>query len=336
MAKEQIGNLPQEGKEKDIPGSTMRQISDDPDNHAAKGVCKIVFNGSGTGFLGKFSLGNREVCGLFTNNHVLNESDLQLGTQFTLDFQNPDGTSITRMTLPREGTSGHQSFFTCPILDATFIEFDQTIINDLEGYAVEYLPLIDEHDDIKMEEQLTVIGHPCYNYDGTKHFASGELHKFHGFNLLHKASTNRGSSGSPVITTDGKVVGLHKAASSGDCNVAVSIVAVRQAIEAKKVTTSKLNYDAELESLGLIERFTHCKPLIVYSFMPDSKPSKEKWFVLSGYGWYWTSTNPCKVAQTMMFHLLNWMPLKDAQFFPDQDGKDICELASKLSEFVNQ
>ena len=72
-----------------------------------------------------------------------------------------------------------------------------------------YLPMIDEEDDIQ-----AVIGFTWNKYNGTKHIIIilllllllllGEiLHKFNGFNLLHKISTNPGSSGSPVfmITT---------------------------------------------------------------------------------------------------------------------------------------
>ena len=338
MAKSTPLTMQARNHEKDIEGSLVTQISEEPDNYQAKGVCKIILNpkGSGTGFLGTFMLNNKPMRGLFTNNHVLDEFYLKQKTSFTLDFQNDtDDSSIKKLVLPRDGVD--LSFVTCPFLDATFIEFDQTIIDDLAGAPVEYLPLIDEKDEIRTTDPLTVIGFPCNKYNGTKHIARGDLHKFNGFNLLHKVSTNPGSSGSPVFTTDGKVVGLHKAASQDDCNVAVSIVAVRKAIEiimgkkgSQDQADEEMHHDLTFENLGLTERFNHCKPLKVYSFTPNDRKFSEKWLVCSGHGWYWTDTNPCKVDLDMIFHSLNWVPLKQTDFMPDKDGRDLCELAEKL------
>ena len=61
--------------------------------------------------------------------------------------------------------------------------------------------------------QIYTAGYPDVNiYKGDKHFSSGELIKIRSDKkeiFLHNCDTREGSSGSPILNSDQKVIGIH-------------------------------------------------------------------------------------------------------------------------------
>ena len=332
------------------PLTPASKMPKDDEFEVGKGVCKILDDkGSGTGFLSQFTLKGKDVRGLFTNNHVLGQEyttpDNNLSAKFTLEFHlyHPLATKksdATIITIEVDSNSLKDSGikFTCPILDATFIEFGKEMVGLLErkvaptGLEVEYLPLIerDEYAKIKSQFLLQVIGHPVEECDGTKHFAIGELLDIRGYNILHKASTTPGSSGSPIIMA-GSVIGIHKAAGLGDYNVAVSIVdvynAIEKSLESKYKRLPHPTWYKTLQKLGFTLRHPHRKGH-VYSV----SKGKEIWCTHTSHGWHYTLSNPVDIENYCikksdpssnpaemenyhdhMFDMLAWKPLAESE-----------------------
>ena len=161
-------------------------------------------------------------------------------------------------------------------------------------------------------QRIKVIGYPSYpieDFDGTKHVGMGTMAEIKGFNIHHLAGTNPGSSGSPLLLHDsGKVIGLHKGAAIGNYNIAVSIAAIRRAIEyEKKHGSSQKASNEQLKAIGFTKRFKHPRGE-VYSY-GDS--GEEIWFICTSHEYHCTTTNPADVDHDYMFHELHWMPLQE-------------------------
>lgn len=340
--------------EKYMAGSDLISSKEQPHDLQAKGVCKIILpenKGSGTGFLSQFRLSscdNQLMHGLFTNNHVLGEDDIQDGSTFELEFHLDDprdhsGEHSSRTKIiPVKVNELHQLFrFTCPMLDATFIEFNQYMIDKIRrmtptDLSVEYLNIVDEteYNELHESDDLKVIGHPIEGCDGGKAIARGGMICIKGFNILHKASTNRGSSGSPLLS-DGKVVGLHKAGRE-EHNIAVSIISVVRAIERwmqlrhqQQQPPSK----SQMQKMGIMLRCND-KRGTIYSYI-SAASHEEVWFTYTKHGWHHTLTNPMDIDSTaFIFDLLEWRLLEESP--SKNDNTLLSEIANELQKLKVQ
>ena len=276
------------------------------------GVIKIITcSGYGTGFLGKINLNGKDSrCGLFTNNHVVSQRD-----EFTVEFHlhrkvatDPDkpesGTEPVTVQVSKDEI---RYFFTCPLLDATFIEFKKPLVDEVKtkpkasGLELEYFPLMQEpefqelcQNDRVSDIKIKVPGYPgdtkeSVDCDGTKKFAEGRLHSIRGFNLLHLASTTRGSSGSPLFIQN-KVVGLHKTGSD-KYNVATAVFAIIEAMKRAKMQ----NIQPSAECIGLTLRFPNERGGIdIYSYISESS---KVWVIHTKHGLYYTLRNPATLPK---------------------------------------
>ena len=345
--------------EKFMSGSVLKSSKEQPHDLQAKGVCKIVLpdnESCGTGFLGQFRLSshdNKLIRGLFTNNHVLGELDIQDESTFELEFHIDDphhhsgeqssGTKI----IPVKVNELHQLLrFTCPVLDATFIEFNQDVIDKIRrmtptDLSVEYLNLVDkaEYNELQESDDLKVIGHPIEGCDGGKAIARGGMVRIKGFNILHKASTNRGSSGSPLLS-DGKVVGLHKAGRE-EYNIAVSITAVVQAIERwmqPKYHQQQPPSKHQMNNMGMKLRLND-KRGTIYSYISAAVAShdrEEVWLTYTKHGWHHTLTNPMDIDDTaFVFDLQEWRLLGE-ELPSKNDNISLSEIVNELQKLKVQ
>lgn len=212
-------------EEKDIPNSPIIKLG--IAFTASKAVC--IVEGRGSGFLAKFDTASGyHGQGLMTNNHVLNAARIKTGEAISLDFE----------IIQEAGRK--QNFevpvtdvfvFTCPVLDVCFIEMSDVVMECLQEKTgitkADYLQLC------RQEEKLVyVIHHPR---SGPKCVSCGKVTSRDGFNLHYDASTNEGSSGSPLMhtTVPQRAIGIHKASggrSPDNFNVACSVVEIIKAI----------------------------------------------------------------------------------------------------------
>ena len=163
-------------------------------------ICKIKFEyGYGTGFFCK--LLNKKL--LITNNHIINEKIINeqiLKDNNSIKVSLNDDTNRFNIKIKNYYTS---------------IEYDTTIfeINDFDKNII-YLELDDEIFDQNFNiynESLYIIQYPQYGNEQKAAVSHGLLKKIDGFEIMHKCSTSKGSSGSPLIKlSNKKVIGIHK------------------------------------------------------------------------------------------------------------------------------
>ena len=281
-------------------------------------VCRLEFedsdDGHATGFLGKFSCDNKLVYGLFTNNHVIAEELLADCDKFVyLKFEFRE----KRIKLHWKDTFR----FTCPLLDVTFIHLEDMATKLKDEFKCEFLSCclnwMGEE-----KEQLLVMQNPETSPD--LQIASGMFYKMHGFDIFHKASTERGSSGSPLMMRDGTVIGIHKSRAAKDSdqyNVAVSTEAVLAAIFNFKTLPRILisnpksldtDYEDQILQKSIKKETKSYKRGVLYSHDTHSSEIPPIWFVPTSHGWYWTPTNPLKREVDV-----NWMSVQVSKVIGD-------------------
>jgi len=157
-------------------------------------VCIIVTSrGTGTGFLASHH-GHTFV---FTCNHVSSSESADLTATF--DFDGRLKTTTIRLT---------KLVITDENLDFSVFEFDDSNCREnIRGRGAWDLNRAESHSVVE-GEPIQVCGHPEGNH---MHLSRGNVTAVPPNEIAHNASTNRGSSGSPVLDSRNEPVGLHKA-----------------------------------------------------------------------------------------------------------------------------
>ena len=169
---------------------------------------KVVKREGGTCFLGKFDVENpcgrpHQVHGLFTAFHVLGEEEIRKRNEYTFTVTN-QGLPLReqRRDLPLRITE-NTFCFTCPLLDATFIEFDQQLVDKVyDEHKSDFLHVYTGWHGPEGETEFTILHYPRGR---DQFFSHGHLEEWHGLHLFHSVSTEKGSSGAPVLVADGEM-----------------------------------------------------------------------------------------------------------------------------------
>lgn len=315
--------------EKHVAGSNV-PISFKTLMDGSKAVCKVVVHAAyttststATAFLAKFSSNKGDlVCGLFTNNHVLGNPELADNCVIDMVFDGiPVGDSRNSTSLCKRLHTNGLFRFTCSVLDATFIRFDQATIAHFQECS--YLTI--GHQNALIEKQpLIVFQHPK---GMDVHFAQGSFIQYYGTDFFHSVSTDYGSSGSPIALCDGTVVGIHKARprTNANHNIAVTMTAVIQALlpfyDGSIAIPSHLvsnpieldhRYSCKISAIGLDRCFVEHNTLCELKYLKYVSPASKFlvtyitpiWFAATSHGWYWTPTDPLHSTLET-----NWMPV---------------------------
>ena len=183
-----------------------------------KSLCKINFEkindkglverGTGTGFFFKFKENfqikyDQIKYGLFTNNHILNQSDIKLGKTIKIEYFEKFFFSY-KLKQKDIIITKNRKVYTNKDLDYTCIElFESDDINDY----FEIAPNINEFKNIKAID-IFILQFP----EDDISFSYGKIFRIKDNKFIHNASTVKGSSGSPIIIKcENKfyVIGLH-------------------------------------------------------------------------------------------------------------------------------
>ena len=168
-------------------------------NSKVEATCKILQeNKIGSGFFCKLYIKNKEMKFLFTNNHIINEKKLVNNSIITISHNN----IIKKIEL-------NENRFKCtnPELDYTCIEIldDDNIDNYFE---IDDKIQNDNPEEEYKNDNLVIIQYPKGNEVS---FAEGKINNIkNSTQVFHSASTEFGSSGSPLILSDSlHIIGIH-------------------------------------------------------------------------------------------------------------------------------
>jgi hypothetical protein len=155
--------------------------------------------------------------GLMTNNHVLNENCLRSGESFELYKYKSNKTESKRIQM-----TDKNFVFTSEFIDVTFIELSDEIIKEINPYFLK-----PSNRDNGIDEPIQIFQFP----NNTFSISFGKIKELHGFNYYHDVSTDKGSSGSPLLNEKYEVVGVHKSSiKEKNMNVAVKYSEIEFAI----------------------------------------------------------------------------------------------------------
>ena len=158
---------------------------------------------NGTGFFCELKIKGQKIKGLFTNNHVLNQNDIQIGKKIKINIRDIEkdiniekSIQITkeRFTLTNEE------------LDYTFIQ----IFNN-EPYN-NFFKIDKEINSVNPYEEYKLDVFCIIQYSNNEiSFSEGSLEKFENNILCYSIATDKGSSGSPIIvySRNLNVIGIH-------------------------------------------------------------------------------------------------------------------------------
>jgi ankyrin repeat protein len=175
----------------------MKPISNNKYNNIKNNsICQIKINkNNGTGFFIEIPVPSKEfpIRGLMTNSHIINENILKSDKSFII--------YKAEKAIEIKIKENLRFVFTSELLDVTFMELDDDIIDDIEP---EFLYPCDK--DAEDGESILIFQYAKIKYS----LAHGNIKYARSFNYYHEAPTASGSSGSPLLNNEFKVVGIHK------------------------------------------------------------------------------------------------------------------------------
>jgi V8-like Glu-specific endopeptidase len=172
-----------------------------------KSICKIISSTkSGTGFLIKLYKGNEEFYCLMTNEHVIDKEMVKSNDKIKVFYDNQ--TKMIPIILNEKERFIRDYQYIC--IDLTVVEIlDKDNINK-DYFLLPDLEYVNGYEQYK-DKEIYVTQFPK---GGKLSFSRGKIKEIdnYSYEFSHIASTEHGSSGSPIfIKETTKVVGLHKA-----------------------------------------------------------------------------------------------------------------------------
>ena len=169
-------------------------------------LCKIINeNKKGTGFFCRMNIDEIPIkLALFTNNHVLDGNCIKTGKKIIIEHIHFDKLKILDITEDRRT-------FTNEELDYTCIEIFEND-NIFKQYELEELLIIDQkylEEDVShlLNKDILLLQYPMGNEFS---FSVGIIDYIDKVNIRHTASSNEGSSVSPLLKRDDySIIGIH-------------------------------------------------------------------------------------------------------------------------------
>jgi len=176
-----------------------------------KSMCKILFEtmvgelGKGSGFFCEFEKNFPIKYALFTNNHVLDESNIEIGN--TIHLECLEQSLFDSIYIKKEiKINDKRRVFTHKELDYTCIELFKSD-NILDFFRIDPKLFRNNQNNFK-DNDIFILQFP----DGSDlSFSFGKVLSLKDNRILHNASTSNGSSGSPIIrrSIENYIIGLH-------------------------------------------------------------------------------------------------------------------------------
>ena len=211
-------------------------------------VCKIYNNGNGTGFFTKIPYEDELLPVLITNNHVINENDIDNNKNISLYLNNDKKFRTIKLDYNR-------LLYTSKFFDVTIIR-----IKEEDDLNIKYLELdneiIDYFSSNKKEVPIYLSNIYSNNSIYLLHYPEnkevvvsyGQPPNFSESEIKHYCSTKEGSSGSPILLINNqKLIGIHYG-SSQQYGYNTGKLLIYSLIDiANKLNLSKINKKREIE-----------------------------------------------------------------------------------------
>jgi len=164
-------------------------------------ICKILTGNEngGSGFFCKLNLKNETIIGLLTNNHVLNEDKIKLGSKIEIEHNKKK--KVIEITKNRFTFTNEKYDYTCIEI------FKNDNINNY--FEIDGNIDTDNPDEQYKDQEIIMVQYPKLEEAS---FASGKVNSIKkNYKIFHSISTEGGSSGSPIILMSGslKIIGIH-------------------------------------------------------------------------------------------------------------------------------
>ena len=169
-----------------------------------KSICKIVTpKHFSSGFLIKFFKGDKDFFGLLTNEHIITKELIKQRKTITIYYDSDIAKEIDLN--PNERFI--KEFKTELNIDATFIEIIPKDKIEKNYFLLPLLEYMNKFNDL-IDKEITIIHYPL---GGKLSYSNGEIKEINTYQFTHLASTQLGSSGSPIFLKDtSQVIGIHK------------------------------------------------------------------------------------------------------------------------------
>ena len=186
-------------------------------NQMKKDICKFkIGNNQGTGFFCKIPFPNKEnmLPVFITNNHLIGE-DLLNDEDEKIYIKTKENNEMKNISF------NNRMKYTNKEYDVTIIEIKEK--NEIDDYMELDERILKDIIDNKNEnvdyidETIYIIQYP----EGKLSVSYGilnEIYEDKKYNFLHKCCTKGGSSGSPILNTNNKIIGIHKEGNISNSN----------------------------------------------------------------------------------------------------------------------
>ena len=174
-----------------------------------KDICKIIVEKDrGTGLFCKIPFPNKETMlnVLITNNHIIND-DLLYNTErnIKIKIEEEENEKVINLNNRLRYTSKKYDTTIIEIKEEdkinNFLELDDDIINNI---------INNKNENVKYKEKTVYIIHYPEGNLSVSYGIINDIFEDEPYNFLHKCSTRKGSSGSPIINLNNKIIGIHK------------------------------------------------------------------------------------------------------------------------------
>ena len=194
-----------------------------------KSMCKISFEnkngeiGKGSGFFCEIDINFPIKYALFTNNHVLDESNIEIGNTIhfeCLELQTSFFSSSYNIVQKEIEITDKRKVFTNKELDYTCIELFKSD-GILDYFKIDPKLLKYNKNNLK-DNDIFILQFPNGN---DLSLSTGKILSLKDSIIFHNASTNIGSSGSPIIrrSKENYIIGLHYGGIKNRFNLATSL-----------------------------------------------------------------------------------------------------------------
>ena len=207
--------------------------------------------------------------------------------------------------------------FYCPLSEVIFIKLEGETVQDILSYGCDFINVQKVE---KVSNNADVFICDVLQKNHVK-IRCGVLKEYYGLDIRHNAVCNSNSTGLPLFSEKGQLIGIQKAVCSPKStdNLAVSICTLVEShfcqifsapvFFADSLITNPVDmsdFEGQMKEKGQVEcdihkpKYTKCN----FYVSPASPYVTPIWFIPTCVGWYWTPNDPNHDAVDS-----NWMPV---------------------------